>query len=78
MGAEYPFVACPEHWLAPGYAVCLHIVEGLAPPRSVIGPGPLELGEIRCARPHADSPEEFRLICGHCALKFGWVGAEGP
>lgn len=70
-------VLCEEHGDAPGYLVCVCIVDGGAHPEAFVPPGPssVDAGMILCSgNPH--QCKDLVLTCQHCARARGWVSAD--
>jgi hypothetical protein len=79
---SYPNVECSHHSpAAPGYAVCLHVLQGVEV--AFFEPATTEnLGTITCAACHARrhdrvyTEENLSLTCVHCAREYGLLPKE--
>jgi hypothetical protein len=69
---HFPNVECPKHpgWRAPGFCVCVHVLDANAPIAHYHDATPRQLGEVLCENCITDvdavRPEGLRLICAHC------------
>ena len=72
---KFPNVRCgkPGHPDAPGYIVCVHVVDGGRAPACCIAPTETSLGEIACVECNArdDVPADLMvLVCASCAERW--------
>lgn len=68
---DYPNVRCNTHGrAAPGYCVCVHVAREGAAIAHEVPASALELGEVLCARCHAQedpiTPAQLILMCAWC------------
>jgi hypothetical protein len=69
---HFPNVECPKHpgWRAPGFCVCVHVLDEGAPIAHYHDATPRQLGEVLCEHCITDvdavRPEGLRLICAQC------------
>lgn len=67
----FPFVECNEHGRQRGYAVCRHVLSGVAPPSHVVLATDSAMGELFCGLPKHNVYEMGVLCSVHVRELWG-------